>query len=287
VVSQISQRQEIIEAQASFDFGHAQIVRRLWDRPIDVLAMRNEHYLEYAMLPRSQQERGCFPVDERNTGMPPVDRIGEIFFFPAGHLVHAVSHCRYQHSIVCRFQPEAAAGWLDQDVKWTRARLQASLDVTHPGIRSLLAQIGQELLQPGFGGDVLVELMTAQVGIQLARYLMGVGEPACSGGLSAKDLRRIEERLAEDGAPPSLTELAALCGLSVRHLTRGFRKSRQRSLGAYITERRAQRARQLLKTGVSVKSVAYTMGFSSPAAFSTAFRRATGERPREYARRDP
>jgi AraC family transcriptional regulator len=98
-------------------------------------------------------------------------------------------------------------------------------------------------------------------------------------------LRLVDERLAENGAPPSLTELADLCGLSVRHLTRAFRTSRRRSLGSYIAECRIQRARHLLASGMSVKWIAYTMGFSSPAALSTAFRRATGDRPRDYLQR--
>jgi AraC family transcriptional regulator len=95
----------------------------------------------------------------------------------------------------------------------------------------------------------------------------------------------IDERLAQSGAPPSLTELAGLCGLSVRHLTRAFRTSRRRSIGDHIAECRIEQAKQLLGSGVSVKAIACTLGFSSPAALSTAFRRATGERPRDYLQR--
>ena len=39
-----------IEAAASFGFGHAQIIRRVWNEPIDILGASTEHRLEFAML---------------------------------------------------------------------------------------------------------------------------------------------------------------------------------------------------------------------------------------------
>jgi AraC family transcriptional regulator len=286
MASQYSVGTQNIEARASFEFGHAQVVRRLWDQPIDVIGAQPQHHLEFATLPRSRHARGCFPGDSRTERRHHrSDPIGEVFFLPAGRVVHATSHCRHQYSIICTFQPDAAAMWLEGDLTWTHARQKASLDITHPDIRGLLSQLGHELLHPGLAGNTMAELMAAQAGIQLARYLVGIGEPSRTRGLSTVNLRRIDERVAENGAPPSLTELATLCGLSVRHLTRGFRKSRQRSIGVYIAECRIQRARELLTAGSSIKSIAYTMGFVTPAAFSTSFRRATGERPRDYAQR--
>ena len=271
-----------IEAQASFGFGHVQIVRRVWDEPIDVVAASDEHRLEFAMLPRSSAARGWFPDHQ---AIPRSARIGEVFFFPAGQVVHAQSHCRRQYSVVCCFRPEAADLWFHSRLGWTDARLQASLNIHHPGIRSLLLRLGEELRNPGFAGAALIEMMAGQINIELGRYLMGIEEPPRTGGLSPRHLRLIDERLAHSGPPPSLTELAGLCGLSVRHLTRAFRSSRRRSIGDYIAECRIQQVKQLLASGVSVKRIACTTGFSSPAALSTAFRRATGERPRDYLQR--
>jgi AraC family transcriptional regulator len=268
-----------IEAEASFGFGDVQIVRRLWNEPIDVVGVASEHRLEFAMLPRSGASRGCFP-DRESTSQ--FQRFGEVFFFPAGQVVHAKSSCRHQFSVVCNFRPEAVEFWFHGGLQWTPARLQAGLNITNPSIRSLLSRLGEELRNPGFAGATLIEMMAGQAGIELARHLTGIQEPPTTGGLSAANLRLIDERLAQDGVPPNLTDLAGLCGLSVRHLTRAFRASRRCSIGSYIAECRIERAKQLLASGMSVKRVAYTMGFSSPAALSTAFRRATGERPRDY-----
>jgi AraC family transcriptional regulator len=278
----LSESTKSIEAEASFAFGRAQIIRRVWDEPIDVIGASNEHRLEFAMLPRSNVARGSFP-DCR--GADQFGRFGEVFFIPAGRVVHAKSYCRQQFSVVCSFRPEAVEFWFYGGLQWTHARLQAGLNITNPTIRSLLVRLGEEVGNPGFAGAAMIEMMAGQVGIELARYLTGIEELPHTGGLSPRNLRRIDERLAQDGAPPSLTDLADLCGLSVRHLTRAFRTSRRRSIGDYIAECRMQRAKHLLAEGMSVKWIAYTMGFSSPAALSSAFRRATGERPRDYAGR--
>jgi len=268
-----------VEAEASFGFGRAQIVRRAWDGPIDIVGSSDEHRLEFAMLPRSSAASGCFPEQQ---AVQHFERIGEVFFLPASQLVHARSYCRRQYSVVCSFRPESHEFWFRDDLQWNQTQVRASLNVTNPNIRSLLSRLGEELRNPGFAGSAMIKMMAGQISIELARYFLGAARPARTGGLSSKNLRLIDERLAENGAPPGLTELADLCGLSVRQLTRAFRTSRQTSIGNYLAEHRMQRAKQLLASGVSVKAIAYTMGFSSPSALSTAFRRATGERPRDY-----
>jgi AraC family transcriptional regulator len=271
-----------IEAQASFGFGHAQVVRRIWDEPIDIIGVSDEHRLEFAMLPPSAAARGCFPECH---GSHQFERFGEVFFFPAGRVIHAKSECRHQYSVVCSFVPEAAEPWFHGGLQWTDARLQASLNITNPNIRGLLARLGEELRAPGLASARMIEMMARQIGIELARHLVAVEERPRIGGLSARSLRLIDERLARDGAPPTPADLAALCGMSVRHLARTFRTSRRRSIGSYIAECRIQRTKHLLASGMSVKSIACTMGFGSAAVLSTAFRRATGERPRDYLQR--
>jgi AraC family transcriptional regulator len=73
--------------------------------------------------------------------------------------------------------------------------------------------------------------------------------------------------------------------LSVRQLTRGFRASRGRSIGDYVAQSRIDHAKRLLATKQSVKAISYSLGFASPSSFSFAFRRATGETPREFRQR--
>ena len=52
-----------------------------------------------------------------------------------------------------------------------------------------------------------------------------------------------------------------------------------------MTLRRVDHAKRLLAENQSAKAIAYSLGFSSPSGFATAFRRATGEAPRQYRQR--
>jgi AraC family transcriptional regulator len=124
-----------------------------------------------------------------------------------------------------------------------------------------------------------------QLAIELRRYCAAIDEAPASRGLAPWRLRLIEERLMEVRDAPTLAELAGLCGLSVRQLTRGFRASRGRSIHEYVEVSRVDHARRLLATHQSVKAIAYSLGFSSSSGFAAAFRRATGEAPRQYRQR--
>jgi AraC family transcriptional regulator len=271
-----------VEADMPLHFGRAQVVRKIWKERIDVISSAHTHHLELSLLPRSQAARGCFP---EQWGPLRFEPIGEVFLMPACHTVHAVSNCRHQHSVVCRFEPEAIGSWLDEKCAWSDSRLRASLDIVNPAIRQLLFRIGEELRNPGFASDTLVELMAAQVAVEVSRHLLGIDTDTGVSGLPAWRLKLIDERLAADGAAPSLSELAAVCQISVRHLTRAFRASRGKSIGSYIAERRIDAAKRLLAEGLHIKSVAYATGFTAPSNFSTAFTRATGETPRQYQHR--
>ena len=81
---------------------------------------------------------------------------------------------------------------------------------------------------------------------------------------------------------PTLTELAQICNMSVRQLTRGFRASRGCSIGDYITQSRIYTAKRLLASDESIKAIARSMGFASPSSFSYAFRRGAGVTPRQF-----
>jgi AraC family transcriptional regulator len=85
-------------------------------------------------------------------------------------------------------------------------------------------------------------------------------------------------------APPALRESPSSRDLSARQLTRAFRVSQGCSIGQYVAQRQVERARRLLATGETIKSIASSLGFASPSNFSSAFRHATGQTPRAFQR---
>jgi AraC family transcriptional regulator len=193
---------------------------------------------------------------------------------------------RPQSSILCHLDRDAMRTWFGGDLQWTDRRLKAGLDIENVYIRGLLRRLAEEVRHPGFASEVLVELIAGQLAIELGRYCAEITEAAATGGLAPWRLRLIDERLNEIRQAPTLTELAALCKMSVRQLTRGFRKSRGCSIGEHVARSRLKNAQQLLATDQSVKAIAYSLGFASPSSFSYAFRRAVGETPREFRQRE-
>ena len=217
--------------------------------------------------------------------MNSLSAFGRIFFVPANQRLHFKSNCRQQKSIVCDFDPQAVDTWFERNLEWTEVQLRNMLNIGNNRISNLLHQIGEEVSNPGFASDTLIELMSSQVIVELARHLQNIDEDKIKGGLSPWRLSLIEQRLGDVAKQPSLTELADLCGLSVRHMTRAFRNSTGLSIGSYIAEKRSEHAKRLIASGMSIKSVAYTMGFSAPSNFTAAFTRTTGETPRQYRQR--
>lgn len=83
--------------------------------------------------------------------------------------------------------------------------------------------------------------------------------------------------------PPSLTELARLVGLNDRKLNEGFRHLFGTTAFDYLQEYRLQQAKDLLHDpGLTIAGVATTVGYKSPEAFSTAFRRKFAVSPKAY-----
>jgi len=86
--------------------------------------------------------------------------------------------------------------------------------------------------------------------------------------------------------PLDLESLAAVAGLSKFHFQRLFKATYGLTPAAYVSQRRVERAQDLLRaTGLTVTEVCHAVGFSSLGSFSSRFREITGETPSEFQRR--
>lgn len=270
-----------IEAKYRSKAGQVELVNYSWDQPIDVKGQCNFHILQFCLLPLPETSKACF---EEHWGKSRFESFGQISLLPAGQVVHCRSSIRQHKSVFCSFKNNQLEEWLEQTIDWDHYPFEKLLNIGNARLRNLLQYISEELESPGFHSDTVIELATGQVVIELSRHLSSLKEQKTVGGLSSRNLRMIEQRLSEDALPPSIEELANLCSLSGRHLSRAFHVSKGRSLGDYITEWRIHHAKRLLATGCSVKAVAYSVGFSAPSNFTTAFIRETGKKPSEFRR---
>ena len=101
--------------------------------------------------------------------------------------------------------------------------------------------------------------------------------------------RRLERALAflhaHDDRSVTLSEMAAVAGLSQFHLARYFKHAFGESPISYHRAQRLARAANLLAGGASVAEAAEATGYSDPVALSHAFRRKYGAPPHLWTRR--
>ena len=149
--------------------------------------------------------------------------------------------------------------------------------------------MAREAEAPGFASDLLVEGLGLTVMAEITRYLRHARDrlPTLRGGLAPWQLRRIADAVESlPDRPPAISELAGLCGISPRHLMRAFKHSTGQTITEYAETARLRHAVRLLSdTDMPISDIARQAGFAAPSGFSHAFRRAVGEPPSAFRRR--
>jgi AraC family transcriptional regulator len=164
----------------------------------------------------------------------------------------------------------------------TAGKLEPLLPFHDPFIEMASRAIAGELESDAPDPLYIESLGHVVVTSYLRRFLPGraVEAPrAC--GLSRERLRRlldyIDAHLAND---LTLDALAAVACLSPYHLSRSFRRAKGTGLHRYVVQRRLERAGHLIMTtDLSIASISLAVGFASPAAFATCFRKVVGYPP--------
>lgn len=100
-------------------------------------------------------------------------------------------------------------------------------------------------------------------------------------------LRRARDHADRHFAEPlDLRTLAAVAGISRFHFQRLFKATYGLSPAAYVSQRRVERAQDLLRaTNLTVTEVCHAVGFSSLGSFSSRFREVVGETPSDFQHR--
>lgn len=234
-------------------------------------------------LPGAWRGRGRFISSDVCTSY---SAIGRVVLRPPGIAMQAVGAGTLSPLLTCAFDQQ-----MFEDVTglsfWSRDILDHCLDIRIPRISFALRNMALELSQPGFGHEMAIEACSKMVMLDLARNLRrDCSAPSVKGGLAGWQVRRVEEILFQTEYHwPSLGELAADCGISEGHLSRGFRAAKGITLKEFAQQIRLERALQLLSSGMQVKQVASVLGFSTTSAFSVAFKREMGQTIREYRAR--
>jgi AraC family transcriptional regulator len=156
----------------------------------------------------------------------------------------------------------------------------------------VLAQITNSLL-PHLGCDarlspIALDQLELIVGAHVVQRYGAARRlrPVAGGGLAAWQRQRATELLREslDGRP-RLADLARACDLSVSHFARSFKATFGVSSHRWLTERRVERAKELLAlTETPLVNVASECGFGDQAALTRTFHRLVGVTPGQWRR---
>jgi AraC-like DNA-binding protein len=104
------------------------------------------------------------------------------------------------------------------------------------------------------------------------------------GGLPTGTMRRVREYVdVHLSQSINLAMLAAVAGLSMHHFAREFKQSFGVTPHHYLTQKRVERAQEMLaQTDLSLSEIAYATGFSDQSHLARHFRHVLGTTPREF-----
>ena len=162
--------------------------------------------------------------------------------------------------------------------------------VTNPAVLRLTSEVVRELNEETSAGGLKMDALAVELIGALARdhAEAAAGRPVAlaRGILDRRRLDRVLEYVeANLEADISIGDLASAACFSLFHFVRAFHLAMGRPPHAYLSERRLDRAKQLLAySDTSLVDISLICRFSGQANFTRAFTRAMGTSPGRYRR---
>jgi len=275
-----------VEQELPFEHGTVEIRRYYWAQPASDLVFATEDQLALNMALTAR------PATTRIVRADGDDKAAS----HGGRLMMLLPRTRYRltapsgslRSIHCAFDPAKFEQLLSENFDWAD---WSRLDEQHvPGaeMEGLLRRMYREVRHCQFGRQAAVEAYANALCVEIARRIRE-GLPARPelhrGGLAAWRMRLLLERIGADAPAPRIAELAALCALTPRQLSRAFRAETGRTIGSLVDEATVERAQNLLATtDLTIGAIAARLGFASVDTFAQSFRRMTGMAPSQLRR---
>lgn len=261
-----------------------EIANARWPQPIEYNWKDERAVLTMIYQPSSYHAMGQY-VD----GVPAFESIGSIFLIPPNKELLGRGPGGEHGVLRCIFEPDAHRTLLERMARLTSRQLSQSLDIGTPTIASFMRRLAHEARAPGLSSELLVQSIGSALLVECTRQLFETDErvaPQATEGSGPGVLEFIDCFLDEEIRFPNVKGLARRCGVSSSHLGKLFRRETGQTIGRYLADARMLRAEALLSdTGLSLKEVAFRLGFSNTANFSTSFKSMCGQSPAAYRRR--
>jgi AraC family transcriptional regulator len=275
--------ERVVEAELKAPGVDIHVVWTQWPSRFDHTFNDPKHLLALYLSPISSAS-GQY-IDDDKTGES--IQIGSLFFRPAARQLHSWGRAVGTRSIQCWFDPSRFDGIAGEPTTWDIHKLNAALNMRSGHFRPFMLRLMKEAGTPGFASTMIADAFAVVLMQDVSNYLSSTHKAAEHYSLQKERLLRIVRERIEDlcEVTPTVRELASLCAISERHLLRVFTECTGQSLIKYVRQRRIEKARTLLRTtGLPLKEIAFKLGFSNHASFSTAFRQEVGVTPGEFRR---
>lgn len=229
----------------------------------------------------SSVERGSGPRSSRSRSLP-----GQGTVRPPGlsdaYRPRGPFRCTTAHLSIQRVQTIADAIAHRSPV----AEVPYRFGINDPLLASLLTTLAREIESPAQYSSLLADHLIDALILHLLRGDSPIRQPRFSGRLHPAALTRVCARIEDSLAfPIAVADLAHEASLSPFHFSRAFKNSTGQSPHRYLTERRIERAKSLLRHGdLPISRIALESGFTSQQHFTGMFRSFTGAPPAAYRR---
>lgn len=170
---------------------------------------------------------------------------------------------------------------------WYSERLMFRVNKEGVSPARMLNSMAVELSAPEWRSEILLEAMATNFLVQFSRLVRQEMPEQRGRGLSEWQMNRIREMIETlPSNKVSIAELARACGISGRHLMRGFKTTMGTTVHGYVEHVRIERAKRLLSaTRMPLETIAADVGYSSGSHMAAAFTRSQGMSPSLFRQR--
>jgi AraC family transcriptional regulator len=275
----------VTESLLSFPGGWVETRRFAWSQPLESVCSTTSrcYMMNLSLSGRTTGGSAKLLQGKRQQGP---EAIGRLWLVPPGQTLEFRSTEGRSRSIRCMLDAELFENFL-ADLPGRREdeiSLHAAFNIGGGELEWLLRRMYREMRHPDFATPQVIETLARQLTVEIIRALRLHRQEDTAfhvGGLAPWRLRLIRQRLWSEEPLPKVDELASLCDMTARHLSRAFRNETGSTIGKHIEAAMVERASRMLRTGAPVRKVADALGYAAPSSFAAAFRRATGLLPSE------
>jgi AraC family transcriptional regulator len=210
---------------------------------------------------------------------------GTTFILPQG----TIDEVRWKgstHRIVVAIHPSLLVNALDETAHQRNIELTEHWNLIDQNITGVLLAMTADLDAGSPAGRLYGECLANALAVYLLnRYTVRRCTPvAYQGGLPGYRLKRVLDHIGDNLAKDlSLTQLAALAGMSPHYFAELFRRSMGCAPHRYVLLQRIERAKQELReTRCGIIEVGLDVGFQNPSHFARMFRKFVGTSPSRF-----